>query len=432
MSRAEKTTAALLVWLLALTVDLGYFAVDRAFLAPDSSSYLVPAAHMVEGKGFTNERLEPETRRTPGYPVLIALCREIGWGNDAVVFMQHLARSLLAVAVFFLADRRFRTPFIALAAGVVFALDFSSVVAANRVMTETFFAVATFALFWVVSEVPRRGPYRWLWAVTSGLFGGFTVLIRPISLLLFVPLGIFVLLEFRRRALLPLTLMCSTFLLFPAAWALHNREVAGVATVSTISADNLLRYRAAGALAEESPGDFLPNLYRYQDRLSLEANEEGRRLYGPDFDGLPHAQRAEVYSRVGIRTLLDHPSGALRLAARGIATTFLGGGAAPLSAITGLPLGWARGILLLYTGPCLAFALLGLVYLFRSHRSQAWAILLFVGYFTGISAGSEAYSRFRVPVMPIYALAVAAGLYFAWNRFRVSRDLPVAPDARGC
>ncbi len=420
MSRARKTQAAMLIWLLALVLDLGWFSLDKAFLTPDAPTYLVPADNMRAGRGFTNARLEPETRRTPAYPVMLALAQDLDITLEGVVLLQHLVRSLIAVGVFLLAERLFRSPFIAIGAGAVFALDLTSVIWANRIMSETLFTLALFALFAMLCAWPRRGLACWTWSIATGMFAGFTVLIRPISILVFVPIGFYLLATRRRHAFLPILLTASSFAVFPASWALYNRSRVGVATVSSISADNLLMYRAAGVVAEDSGGPFYPNFLEAQRDLAKAAEAEGRRTFGRAFDTLPHAQKASVYSGVAVRILRDHPWALLKLAARGVATTLLGGGATDLMAITGLSARAARFLILAYTGPWLVVAWIGLVFLFRRHRPAFWAILLFTGYFVGISAGAEAYSRFRVPIMPLYAMAVAAGLNFVWNRFRVS------------
>ncbi len=422
MSRTQIWASGLLIWLLAFVLDFGYFAVDSKLETPDSRSYLVAAEHMVEGLGFTNEALEPETRRTPVYPVFIAIFLDMGLTPEALVVVQHLVRSLIAAGLFLLTLHLVGEPLIALGAGVVFALDFSSVVLANRVMSETLFTAALLFLFWMAVTLVRAPTHRWLLAFLVGLFGGFTVLIRPISLFFFVPLGLFLLLTLGKRAALPLVMMCSAFPIYPTAWAVHNRNATGVATVSSISADNLLRYRAAGVLALETPGDFTSNLHEYQERLTKRAQEEGRRKYGDAFDALPHAVRAEVYTRVAMETLLEHPLSLVPLTARGVVTALLGGGAAALAEVTGLSQAAARRLVLVYTLPCLVFALLGIGDLFRRRRDLCYLIFFFLAYFVGISAGAEAYSRFRVPVMPMYAMAVAAGLYSAWNRFMVRHE----------
>ncbi len=55
-------------------------------------------------------------------------------------------------------------------------------------------------------------------------------------------------------------------------------------------------------------------------------------------------------------------------------------------------------------------ACFGMVSLFRTHRNFAVLLLPTVLYFLLISAGGESEARFRVPVMPMIAIAAAVGL----------------------
>jgi len=56
------------------------------------------------------------------------------------------------------------------------------------------------------------------------------------------------------------------------------------------------------------------------------------------------------------------------------------------------------------------FAAIGAIDLWRSDRALALLIIVVVVYFIGISAGGEAESRFRVPVVPQLAIAAGAGV----------------------
>ena len=55
-----------------------------------------------------------------------------------------------------------------------------------------------------------------------------------------------------------------------------------------------------------------------------------------------------------------------------------------------------------------AFATIGAIDLWRRDRALALMIVITAVYFIGISAGSEAEARFRVPVIPQLAIAAAA------------------------
>ena len=55
-------------------------------------------------------------------------------------------------------------------------------------------------------------------------------------------------------------------------------------------------------------------------------------------------------------------------------------------------------------------ALLGAVALWKRDRAVAALIIATIGYFVLISAGGESEARFRVPVVPMIAIAAGAGV----------------------
>src|SRR6266403_787809 len=56
---------------LATLTSCIFFWRFHTFYAPDSPTYVIPAANMLTGHGFINSAGFPETNRTPGYPLLI-------------------------------------------------------------------------------------------------------------------------------------------------------------------------------------------------------------------------------------------------------------------------------------------------------------------------------------------------------------------------
>ena len=87
-----------------------------------------------------------------------------------------------------------------------------------------------------------------------------------------------------------------------------------------------------------------------------------------------------------------------------------GGGASLLSELTGISEPTARLLCLAYTVPLAALALAGIPYWWRRDRAWAWLVLLVVGYMFGMAMGAEAYSRFRVPVIALYAMLCGGGV----------------------
>jgi hypothetical protein len=70
----------------------------------------------------------------------------------------------------------------------------------------------------------------------------------------------------------------------------------------------------------------------------------------------------------------------------------------------------ARNVPLIYGIASFLLALLGTRWLYRHHRVLGSFLCLTMAYFVLISAGGESKPRFRVPVEPMYAILIAAGI----------------------
>ena len=63
--------------------------------------------------------------------------------------------------------------------------------------------------------------------------------------------------------------------------------------------------------------------------------------------------------------------------------------------------------------PLAVLAVLGIPYWWRRDRAFTWLVLLVVVYMFGMALGAEAYSRFRVPVITLYAILCGGGVALA-------------------
>jgi hypothetical protein len=91
--------------------------------------------------------------------------------------------------------------------------------------------------------------------------------------------------------------------------------------------------------------------------------------------------------------------------------------------MTGIPESSTRLIALGYTVPLAALALYGLSYWWRVDRLAAVMMLLAVLYFVVMSLGAEAYARFRVPFLPLYAMLAGGGATALANRWMPARSM---------
>jgi hypothetical protein len=187
-------------------------------------------------------------------------------------------------------------------------------------------------------------------------------------------------------------------------WMTRNHQLSGRSTLSSIAEYNLLYYRVAGAIAEETgetrtavasrlsaPDSSVP------DRLRLE-------------EPLPRMATADM-----LRLLADHPYGAAMSMMRGMVRMLFGPGTAGLNQLfygksskPGLfvaPL-LASHMFILY------FAMgVGLIVLTRQRSVEPLVLVgAVVVYSVLVSAGPEAYSRFRAPLIPLFAIVSGVGL----------------------
>jgi hypothetical protein len=199
------------------------------------------------------------------------------------------------------------------------------------------------------------------------------------------------------------------FALLPCVWIIRNHEEAGYWGISSITADDLLVGRATGVLAIDDPGNFNENMTKRRAQLEGEACRQLKAKYGRDCGELSFAERSGAYMRIAVQTILHHPLSYIRLMARGAAVLLLDGDPASLQGITGIDPHVGIRILLLYTLPLLGFATVGLLKLWANERQLFWFLTLTIAYFVVISSGGESYSRYRVPITPLYAIAASVG-----------------------
>lgn len=384
MQRATRD--AILIAIAALLTNFAYLYLSNGdFFFPDSFTYMAPAQHLRHGLGFVTEPGVPETMRTPGYPLFL-----LPFTNMAlVVALQHLMNAGLAVAIYFFTRRRL-SRFAAVVAAMIFALDVPTIHYANKVLSETLFTLLLFVLF----VLAARGK-------PSGLLSGVLVLIRPVAILYFAVL-------LRRRRMIA---FCIAALLLPLLWAARNGYRTGVFTVSSIAGVNWLEYRAAGALAMEDQGeDFPADLRMHQKELEDDAEDEIDDRLHVAAEDLPHAVMAREYGRIGRRVALQHPAALAVLTARGLLVDLLDSDWEALEVVSVLHPSLLELTCNALQAALLVFAAIGILTLWRSDRELALLLLLTIAYFVVMAAGAESEARFRVPVIPQFAIAAAAGV----------------------
>jgi hypothetical protein len=391
---------AVVVFCVALAAHLLYFASSDDFFYPDSATYLVPAQNLAHGLGFVDAMGRPETIRTPGYPLFLLLTRSA----VPAVLLQHLLAALLAVAVFLAARRWSGSRATAIIAALLFAFDPPTIHYANKVLSETLFTVVFFAIF--IAARSGRG------VIATGLATGALVLIRPVAILWFVVIALFI--RPRRLAIA----FAISALLLPVSWGLRNRAKTGVFTVASIAGTNMLMHRAAGALAIMDDYEFADALRDRQNELIEQAEELiDREEHVEDRTELPHAVQAKYYGALGRRIFLQHPLGAAMITLRGIEMNLLDSDSDAITIVSRIPESIVTMSLDAFTHIECFLAIVGLFVMWRRDRALAAFFTLTLIYFIVISAGAESEARFRVPLMPLYAIAAAFAISASrWRR----------------
>jgi hypothetical protein len=383
---------------IAAATNFIYFAcANNDYFFPDSFTYLAPARNLLHAFAFTTAD-GIETLRTPGYPLLLAA---FGLRIVPVIVFQHLLNVALAVAIYLFVMRRLGSRWIAIGAAVLFAIDTPTLHYANKILTETLFTALLFAVF-VLVVYARKLPL-------AGLLTGALVLIRPVAIAYFVVVAIS--LALRRVRLRTITIYAALALVLPVGWGMRNLHHTGIFTVSSIGGINLLTYRAAGALAIEDDGDFDADLADEMQGLRDTADDEIQaKLHIADSQELPVAVRSKYYSEIAWRVLRQHPRAAAMLTLRGLLVNLFDSRWEGLAIVSSIPTDILHRGLDAFTAVLFVFAAIGAAALWKRDRDLAAMIIATIVYFLLISAGGEAESRFRVPVIPQYMIAAACGL----------------------
>lgn len=435
----DRKAAAFLVVFIALFANLGVFLAARTeadHTTLCSASYLTLGQNLLQGRGFVNATGLPESRHTPGYPLFIAAVLSVFKRYEGVIFVQHLLISLLALAVFRFTHKATGNLPLATIAGALLGADIATVWVSNQIMAEALFTSVIFGvtlLTWKAAGSSR--PV--LLAAATGFALGTAILIKPIAVLYAIPMALYlVMFGSKAKFRSALVLLVSASLL-PGIWMVRNQRLKGVATISSIAGENMLAWRAAGAVAisgEERlfpyapvplpDEDFVRRFYREtQPGLNLMAQRELEATYGARASELNDAQRSVIQGRLGTRILLQNPLNALRVAVYGVLhVMFDGAWEAAQSLTDALAREPVMYLLFIFSALSALLAFLGMVRMFREQRRLFWLILFCVGYFVGMSTGMEAESRFRVPFTPLYSLAVAQGTLVIISRLASIRQ----------
>jgi hypothetical protein len=403
----------------------------------DSFEYLQLAEGIDGGCGFARliggRCQAAEILRTPGYPLFLSVFPGVGWALAAQVVASGLACLLIAFCV----NARWGIA-AALTSEILVALDIPTLVLSSQVMSESLFTILLLTAAILPLLAIRQPKHAAGLAIISGLAASFSVLVRPIGLLLplCTPLPFLIMDTTRTRRLAIAGIAFALPALTVCAWSARNYKVAGYPGLSTVGAVNLYFYRAANVVARER-----------NERLEVAQADFADRIREP-FLSVYETHSIDLVrrlNRLAIRILLRHPFEIFAITAQSTAYMALSPMRAPLAYLLGIPTGppslglsagapslaRVRAVLQgLLESPALtvleAFQVLMVAITWigvarallrwreASTEYRMWSLYLFglAVLMLALAAGGEADVRFRVPAVPL--LAVVAGLgYFA-------------------
>jgi 4-amino-4-deoxy-L-arabinose transferase-like glycosyltransferase len=439
---------ALVILILTLASRLGTFwivyARDRSrIVASDTANYDDSAKALLRTGRFavSLEMVgQPQTVRTPGYPAFLAATYVPFGERHAPVVVIQSSISVGTILLAYSLARRACGQLVATSAAALLALDPDSLTLSQLLLTETLFTFVLTVSVTLGIRLLSADKARNRWATLLGMALALATLIRPISyyLVFFVLVG---LLAFSRAGMwrsqniwAVLLLVAIPVIALVGGWQVRNYVVSGSWEFSHIRGVNLLYYRGADIVAQRD------GITLDQARLKIAASL-------PDTEGWPAATVYDLYARAGSALIRQHPLLFFKSQVRGALKMMFAPGEANLPRYLGVPPetegpagdllrlsvpNYVRKwlverlpffaafvyalfyLLILYTGIACTVARIarGRLVLSSVHIF-IWGLLL---YFIVVSAGPEAYSRFRVPIMPFLALYAGVGISALYAR----------------
>jgi 4-amino-4-deoxy-L-arabinose transferase-like glycosyltransferase len=428
---------------LALSALVMTYHPNGVFESSDSVEYHQLALNLLQYGEFSRSPeapYEPEIIRTPAYPMLLAGLYGIFGVHPAIIVFVQIALSVMTVFIGF----RIATVLLHEQAGLLTALllaaDPVSAYYSQVLLTETVFTT-TISLGLLLFLHALVEPCRWRWSVGVGICLALSTYLRPTSYYLGFMLPFIFFLMARpaigwQRAAKPAFVFLFLYVTLVGGWQLHNYMQTGSTEFSQTKNQYLFIAKAAAIIAA-------------RDNLSLENAQQ--HLAAEHFQSIPPDLRTSTQARLfesqgeyAVAIIMEHPGLFLWTSLRGMLASLFG--PSNLSHLFGLDNvalrssllrgdfsgfspshwtmafgSWAYGIgflIILYIGILLLFVR-------GEFYSQGMALLIFtVLYVLVLSSGPEAYSRFRMPIMPALCVMATAGFIHPLKTTRPQQSSP--------
>lgn len=347
---------------------------------------------------------------TPGYPFFLSLFNPQNY--KLIIFFQFLFLAATQLLLYKLM-LKYTSQKIANLGLLIYVVESSSNLESFNLLTETLFSFFFVLFLYLLCNANRTNHI----SLMAGIALGIAILIRPVGQVLLIPLILLLLLRnFRTKIMLLLVVTVA----ISSTWIVRNEIVYDVPQLSGIQSLNLLQYEGAGALAKENS----------QPLGEAQLAESKREI---SIVGLSATVNEIVSYRTtrGSKLIFENPKGFLLLHLEGAAKILFGPGAANLSKLTkhlgiGENLTQVLQVILVSIRILITSTVLIFIFLAIKRRPlvpveiyaiAAWFLVIIS------SGGANAYSRFRVPLIPLEIIIVCLGLSFSKKEFPLSKSL---------
>jgi len=330
---------------------------------------------------------------TIGYPAFLRLLNFASL--KGIVTFQFLLLATAQFLLYLILSKRFSKK-IATVGLLLYLAESSSFVESMHVLSETVFTLF-FVWFLYLFSKPKGLLVIWVW---TGTMLGIAILMRPVGQVVLVALLLLLLTGANRKKLVVVFLAA---ILIPAGWIARNQIVFDVPQLSGIQNLNLLYYEASGALALESSKP-LSVVQAYEDSRERSLLGESPQI----------ADLVEYRQDRAVDIISTNPLGLIELHAIGVAKILFGPASSSMREIIST-FSSSNYIFVSIQGlsialnTVLASLTVGALFWIFTHRGRRNDELLLLCSITFTlllisSSGANAYSRFRVPLVPIEIL----------------------------
>ena len=250
-------SAALILRIALLLFGLFAAGQEYFFSFDDARGYFSLAQNLAEGRGYTvnYSGVEyPETGRTPGYPLLIALSMELFRSAVPLVVLQLAMGSILPILAYLLTLRLFAHRLAAIAAAAFFAFDPLVIALATLLMTETIFMTLFIGALLIFLRAFDGNNIGWRPLAIAGLLFSFATELRPVLLYALPVLAIYLMYMLMRdkitgRAIAAFIVFVAATSTFIFPWMARNYKQAGIFELTSLSGTVAYFYAGSSILS---------------------------------------------------------------------------------------------------------------------------------------------------------------------------------------